>query len=70
MDFSKKAFFDHHTHLLDPDMVELTKKDFVMRFLHGFQDTEPWDKEPIPHIPMDTPLIGRSTTSAIWVWSK
>ena len=44
MDFSKKAFFDHHTHLLDPDMVELTKKDFVMRFLHGFQDTEPWDK--------------------------
>lgn len=44
MDLREKAFFDHHTHLLDPDMTELTKKEFVMRFLHGFQDTEPWDK--------------------------
>lgn len=44
MNLREKPFFDHHTHLLDPDMTRLTKKDFVMRFLHGFQDTEPWDK--------------------------
>lgn len=44
MNLKEKQFFDHHTHLLDPAMVELNKKDFVMRFLHGFQDTEPWDK--------------------------
>jgi predicted TIM-barrel fold metal-dependent hydrolase len=44
MNLAEKKFFDHHTHLLDPNMVTLTKKEYVMRFLHGFQDTEPWDK--------------------------
>lgn len=44
MDLSNFSFFDNHTHLLDPNLTMLTKKDFVMRFLHGFQDKEPWDK--------------------------
>ena len=44
MNLKEKNFFDHHTHLLNPKTVTLTKKEYVMRFLHGFQDTEPWDK--------------------------
>ena len=44
MNLKSKPFFDHHTHLLDPNMTVLTKKDYIMRFLHGFQDLDPWDK--------------------------
>ena len=44
MNLKNEPFFDNHTHLLDPNGTTLTKKQFVMRFLHGFQDTEPWDK--------------------------
>ena len=36
MNLKEKNFFDHHTHLLNPKTVTLTKKECVMRFLHGF----------------------------------
>lgn len=44
MDLSKMSFFDNHTHLLDPNLFSMTKKKFVFRFVHGFQDKEPWEK--------------------------
>ncbi|MDY2984060.1 MAG: amidohydrolase family protein [Synergistes jonesii] len=44
MDFKDMLFFDNHTHLLDPNLTSLTKKSYIMRFVHGYQDMEPWDK--------------------------
>lgn len=44
MNLRNEPFFDNHTHLLEPGLTTLGKKEFVMRFLHGYQDTPPWDK--------------------------
>ncbi len=44
MDFKSMPFFDNHTHLLDPMLTTLTKKSYIMRFVHGYQDMEPWVK--------------------------
>ena len=70
MNLKEKNFFDHHTHLLNPKTVTLTKKEYVMRFLHGFQDTEPWDKGPIPIILTAMLRRGRSRIWRTWAWSR
>ena len=45
MNLKDYPFFDHHTHLLDPNITTLNKKDYVLCFLHGYQDKGPWDKD-------------------------
>ena len=42
MNLKGMNFFDNHTHLIDPNLTSLTKKSFIMRFIHGYQDMEPW----------------------------
>lgn len=44
MNLKDMNFFDNHTHLIDPNLTYLSKKNFIMRFIHGYQDMEPWDK--------------------------
>lgn len=44
MNFTNLPFFDNHTHLLDPNLTSMTKRRFCFRFVHGFQDMEPFTK--------------------------
>ncbi len=47
MNLTNYEFFDHHTHLLDPKLTHLTEREFVFRFLHGYQDLDPLDQQGI-----------------------
>lgn len=49
MNLKDKPFFDHHTHLLYSNITTLNKKEFILRFLHGFQDLGPWDRSVDSH---------------------
>ncbi len=42
MNLDRLPFFDHHSHLLDPQRISLSRKSLSMNFLHGYQDREPF----------------------------